>query len=76
MAADPNTTAYVIQCNDSVEAVVLKSEEFAEAEKERLRAEYFARNRWNFENDEKQYRARCFWAVRAVPLLASLAVAA
>lgn len=65
--------AHVIKCNDSVEHVVLGTEEEARAKLEELREAYFERTQWMWrpigkETPEQAYKARCHWHVRTVPL--------
>lgn len=57
--------AYVICCNDSVEFVVLNSEEKANIKKDALKEEHFERNKHTFKNRE-QYENRCFWHLHDV----------
>lgn len=73
-AAGVSETAFVITCNDSVEAVVIGTEEQAEAIKDRLSKAYFERNRHSFEGrpytkPEEAYRLRCYWSARETSVL-------
>lgn len=73
-------TAHVIMVNDSVQCVVLGSEEEAKGRVEVEREAYYQHNRmsWNTnalykpagteEADRKAYTARCYWHIRTVPL--------
>lgn len=66
-------TAFVICCNDSVEAVVLGTKTQAEKIKQRLSKEYFERNRHSFNQSystpEEVYRIRCLWAARETRII-------
>lgn len=58
--------AHVIQCNDSVEFVVIGAIEQAEVKLNVLREAHYERNRWNYRG-RQDYHAQCNWAVRTVP---------
>lgn len=57
--------AHVICCNDSIEAVVIGSEDFVKAETARLREEYFKRVPWMREEN----RAQLYWHHHTVDLI-------
>lgn len=62
-------TAYVVCCNDSVEAVVPHTctEVQAEAIKEKMAREAFDRN--PYEEDYGRYRGLYYWHVHGVPVV-------
>lgn len=62
------STAHVICCNDSVEAVVLDDEAKAAAQLEILRQAYYARNKGTWHN-EQHYRDVCYWHIHSVSVL-------
>ena len=62
-------TAYVITCNDSVEAVVIDDLAFAQTEMDRLKAAYIDELTKSHGVDMK-HRAKPYWAVRNTPVLA------
>jgi hypothetical protein len=60
---------YVITANDSVEAIVIGTEERAEQIKERLAGEYFERWRQsNWGRTEKDFRSIVYYAARPTPI--------
>ena len=57
--------AHVICCNDSVQHVVIGSEEQAEKKRKELKKSYFKRNKHNF-NSAEEYALQCFWHIHTV----------
>lgn len=56
---------HAICCNDSIEFVWIGSEADALETMDRLKSDYWIRNRWNF-RDEAEYKTRCYWHIHTV----------
>lgn len=58
--------AHVICMNDGVEHVVIGTEDQAKAKMSELKAAYWARCHWNFNNDASKYETQCYWHIHTV----------
>ena len=61
------TQAHVICLNDSVEHVVIGTENQAMKLLVQLKIAYWKRNRWIFNNNQSDYNLRCYWHIHTVP---------